>query len=172
MKLDLINCKECGAVVVVRDHQGMCRPCAQRRIEQLEAIYEALDKLDEESLTLDLLAEASGLAPNTVKQHLQNATVLRRDIERRSQPLCSRCHEQNVEGNSDLCLSCRLLLLDRLQAAHIELQHKTDRKPNQRRGWLPPDEQSRASVAQTFQKKRGKTPLGKLDPTPKGRFRS
>ena len=172
MKLDLIKCRACGAVVVVSDRQGLCKPCVQRRFEQLEAIYEALDQLDEESLTLERLAEVSGLAPDTVKQLLRNATVLRKNIERRTRLLCSRCHKQEVEGDSDLCLSCRMLLLGRLQAAHIELQHKTDRKLNQRRGWLPPEEQSRGSVVETFKRKRSKAPLGKLDPTPKSRFRS
>ncbi len=172
MKVNLANCRQCGAITQADENQGLCRACALRRVEQLEAVYRALDKLDEGELSLDKLAEASGLSPAVVKQLVRRTSVLRRDLERKSPRLCTRCQKQAVEEDSSLCLSCRLLLFERLRTAYDELRHKADRRRKQKRGWLPPDEESRSTVVEAFKKKRGKAPLRKLDPTPKSRFRS
>lgn len=171
MKTSLINCRECGALVVVDENQGLCRACALRRVEQLETVYRALDKLVDTNLSLEKLAEASGLAPEIVTQLVRRTSVLRRDLERKGPHVCSRCHKR-IEEDTDLCLSCRLFLLERLRVAHQELEHKADKTRKQRRGWLPPDKHKRTTVVEELEVKRGKAPLGKLDPSPKSRFRS
>lgn len=172
MNINLTNCRDCGAVVRADENQGLCRECALRRVERMEAIYRALDRLDESSLSLDKLAEASGLAPDVVKELVRKTPVLRRDLERKSPRVCTRCRKQSVQDESNLCLSCRLLLFERLRVAYDELQYKADRRRKQQRGWLPPDEQTRATVVETLEKKRSNAPLGKFDPSPKGRFRT
>ncbi|MFO7974846.1 MAG: hypothetical protein R6V12_09455 [Candidatus Hydrogenedentota bacterium] len=171
MKINLTNCRECGAVIQHDENQGLCRTCALRRVEHLEAVYRALDKLDEDDLSLEKLADASGLSLEIVKQLLRRTSVLRRDLERKGPRLCARCRKP-MQEDANLCLSCRLFLFERLRTAHEELEHKADKRRKQQRGWLPPDEQRHTSVVETLNTKRANAPLGKLDPSPKSRFRS
>lgn len=171
MKVNLANCRECGAVIQTDENHGLCRACALRRVEQMESVYRALDKLGDNDLTLEKLAEASGVSPEIVKQLVRRSSVLRRDLEHKGPHFCARCGKQ-IEEDANLCLSCRLFLLERLRVAHEELERKADRRRKQQRGWLPPEEQKHTTVVEAFEIKRSKAPVGKFDPSPKGRFRS
>lgn len=154
------------------EYDGLCRECTVRRVEQMESLYRALDRLGEAEASMETLAEASGLTHDEVRQLLRKTPALRRDLARREPRVCTRCRNQALEEESGLCLSCRMALLERLRVAYAELEHKADKRRRQRRGWLPPDEERRGGVVETLERKRGKAPLKKLDPSPRGRFRS
>ena len=140
------------------EYDGLCRECAVRRVERMETLYRVLDRLDDTELSMEKLAEASGLTPEEVRQLLRKTPALRRDLARKEARVCTRCRKKTVDEESGLCLSCRMALLERLRVAYDELEHKADRRRKQLRGWLPPDEEHRATVAETFERKRGKAP--------------
>ncbi len=172
MSVNLANCKDCGVLVCAHEYDGLCRECAARHVKRMESLYRALDRLGETDASMEKLAEVSGLTHHELRQLLRKTPALRRDLTSREPRVCTRCRHQALEEESGLCLSCRMTLLDRLQAAYAELEHKADKRRRQRRGWLPPDEDRHVGLVEMLERKRGKTPLKKLDPSPRGRFRS
>ena len=93
MKVNLTNCRDCGAVVRADEYDGLCRECAVRRVERMETLYRVLDRLDDTELSMEKLAEASGLTPEEVRQLLRKTPALRRDLARKEARVCTRCRK-------------------------------------------------------------------------------
>ena len=157
------RCKRCGKIVATQEGTPICVRCKDKYMEDGARVREAIDQHGLK--THEDIAAFAGVTPDEVEALLDDPVATkRRVVEERT---CARCKERPAQNRSVYCLTCRMELNKAFGDAARTLAQVIEREMTRK----PVYEKAKpTSVASTLDRKRGRSTISKLDPTPHNRY--
>jgi hypothetical protein len=157
------RCKRCGKIVAPQEEIPICVRCRDKYLEDGARVREAIEQHGLKSH--EDVAAFAGVTLDEVDVLLNDPVIMKkRVVEERP---CSRCKERPAQNRSDYCLVCRMELNKAFGDAARTLAQVIEREVTKK---TRKEVAAPTSVASTLDRKRGRSAISKLDPTPRNRY--
>lgn len=158
-----IKCPKCHKLYAPQPGKSLCARCTQRYVENGLRVKEAMELYGKESR--EDIAAFAGLSLEEVDEMLTNPLVPLEDLA--DGPLCVSCKKRRAQPGAEYCLRCRMALNKALGTAVELVSASLTKRP---RRLAPEESEPEPTVAETVKRKRVRSAMSRLDPTPKSRY--
>ena len=163
MASELAKCRSCGKLFSTVPGKHHCAQCTAKRLESMHAVEEAVERWQLKEPKA--IAEFAGVSVEEASKLMRESSNLEYRLQLRTP--CKRCTTNLAQPNQEYCIECRIELNREFTDVVNDLEDRMQQDSDE-------EDLSAAApnnVLSALNRKRGHNSLGRLDPTPRGRYR-
>ncbi|MCL4217433.1 MAG: hypothetical protein KJ052_10585 [Candidatus Hydrogenedentes bacterium] len=163
MASELAKCRNCGKLFSTMPGKHHCAQCTAQRVASMHAVEEAVERWQLKKP--EDIAAFAGVSVEEASKLMRESSNLEYRLQLRKP--CKRCTTNLAQPNQEYCLDCRIELNIEFTGVVNDLEDRMHRET------VVEDLSAAApnEVLSTLNRKRGHSAVGRLDPTPRGRYR-
>ena len=130
---DLVNCADCGKIMVANQFRDICDDCYKEEEKQFESVYKYMRKRENRAATMQQVVEATGVSEELLLKFIKNGRIQVKQFPNLGYP-CDKCG--SIIQTGKLCGSCATELRKEIDLHEKEEQRKEELLKQTQRTYL------------------------------------